>query len=127
MMTVRELFSKIIDAAPGFKRTMEEHLSDNDELLSHLLMADCGLFVASYFTGEKRIASDPPSVVELRNVLAIIDAALAEGDEEAQNVVAVSFVECLWLEPYYTDLCPFLGSKVRDEIERQRAWSPGAG
>ena len=122
MIGIRQLFAKIIEAAPGFQPAMDEHLADHDQLLPHVLMADCGRFVGSYFTGEKRIASDAPSAVELRNVLAMLDAAMAEGDEETQNVVAVSFVEHLWLAPYYSDLYPALGPNVRDEIERQRAW-----
>ena len=106
---------------------MGERLTDNDERLPHVLMADCGRFVASYFTGEKVSASDPPSAVELRNVLTVIDSSMVDGDEEAQNAVALSFVEFVWLEPYYSALYPFLGPNVRDETERQRAWFSDAG
>ena len=61
MIEISQLFEKIAEAAPGFRLAMEEHLADNNTLLPHALMADCGRFVASYFTGEKKIASDPPA------------------------------------------------------------------
>jgi len=127
VIEIPQLFEKIAEAAPGFRLIMKRHLADNDTLLPHLLMADCGRFVASYFTGEKTIASDRPTADELRGVLAAIDAAMADGDEETQNVVAASFVECVWLEPYFSELYVVLGPHVREEIERQRDWSPNAG
>ena len=101
VIEIQQLFEKIAEAAPGFRLVMEEHLADNDALLPHVLMADCGRFVASYFTGEKKMAGDPPSADELRGVLAAIDAAMGDGDEPTQNVVSVSFVEQIWLAPYY--------------------------
>jgi hypothetical protein len=118
MIDARQFFANIVQAAPAFQQTVDEHLVQHQTLLAHVLMGDCGRFIGSYFTSETTIPSDP---VELRKLLAVIDAALIEGDEETINAIAVSFVEHLWLEPYFPGLQPFLGPGVRDEIDRQRS------
>jgi hypothetical protein len=122
VISTNELFAQIVEAAPGFRSTVEEHLADYDELLPHVLMADCSRLVASYFTGAPTIASGPPNERELQSVLSVLDRAMIEGDEATQNALAVSFVEHLWLQPYYPALYPFLGANIRAEIERQLAW-----
>ena len=122
MIATSDLFAQIVEAAPGFRSTVEEHLAGNDELLPHVLMGDCGRFVASYFTGAQTIASGPTDERELQSVLSVLDRAMIEGDEATQNVVAVSFVEDLSLQPHYPELYPFLGANIRAEIVRQLAW-----
>ena len=127
MVTATELFARVLAAAPGFAPVMEEHLADNEELLSHLLMADCKRFIASYFTGRSTVPGKPPCEGELLGMLSAIEATMIDGDEETQNVIAVSFLEYLWNEPFFPALRPFLGPSLRAEIQRQMTWSHSAG
>ena len=104
---------------------MDEHLNDHQELLPHVLMADCERFIASYFTGPSSIAGGVPSEDELGQVLSVLETAMIEGDDETQNVIAVSFVEHLWMEPYYSAVRAFLGPALRAQIRRQMDWDAG--
>jgi hypothetical protein len=125
MITTTELFARVLDAAPGFAAVMDQHLADHPELLSHVLMADCGRFIASYFTGPGSIAGGVPSEDELGQVLRVLETSMIEGDDETQNVIAVSFLEHLWMEPYYSAVRAFLGPALRAEIGRQMDWAAG--
>ena len=121
-MTTNQLFSQVIDACPAWRVQTDEHLLDNDEILPNVLMSDLGRLVAGYFTGSTNLEIGPPTETELRAILAILDAALAIGDEATANTVAVSFVEHLWGEPYYEELLPYLGLNTRAEIKRMKPW-----
>ncbi len=126
MTTVDDLFRLLVRRVPRIQTLVDEHLADNGDRLPHILMADVGRFVSSYFTTEEAVALERPSKDELQQVLNVLGDALLDGDDETQNVVAVSFVVNLWLEPFYENLWPFLGQQILAEIDRQRNWT-GAG
>jgi hypothetical protein len=124
-MHYEELFRQIVRAFPSFEVQVENHLNYNDELLPHLLMADVGRAVGSFFTENANLSVGRPTEMELRAVLSVLNAGMVEGDLDTINVVAVSFVEHLWLEPYFASLEPMLGPALRIELERQRSHSAG--
>ena len=122
MISTADLFSRIVAGAPAFAAVLAEHLADNEELLPHVLMADCGRFVASHFVGSTEIVGGVPSEDDVRSVLSVLNTAMTWGDVETRNVIAVSFLEHLWMEPHYAAMSPLLGSALQAEIKRQKRW-----
>nr|WP_298719868.1 hypothetical protein [uncultured Steroidobacter sp.] len=84
MTTIRSLIERLLAAVPDLRGVYDEHISDNDELLPHVFFGD-----VTRFAIENAAA---PSVASL---LALLDEALADADEEVREVVAASFVENL--------------------------------
>jgi hypothetical protein len=119
-----DLFSRIVEVCPSFATQVEEHYADNGEILCHVLIADLGRLVAGYFTGKTSLVVGPPNEAELRGVLAVLDSAFVEADDETQNAIGVSFVEHLWIAPYFANLEPMLGPNLSAEVIRQRNWRP---
>lgn len=117
-MTPAALFAQVGAVAPSFGAVAQEHLEDNGELLPHLLMADLLRYVgASLSSSGESLASQS----EVLAVLAVLDAAAACGNEETENVVAVSFCEGIESESFFPKLQPLLGPALRRHIRNQRA------
>lgn len=121
-MTPSELFRQIASACPSFAAQIAEHVADHDEILPHVLMGDVRLLVESCLMGSTSLVVGGGSQRELQAVLDVLDRGLQSGDDATQNVVAVSFVEHLWLEPWFERLAPLLGPALSAEIVRQRNW-----
>jgi hypothetical protein len=115
-MSPSELFDSIVAVAPPFQAVRREHLVDNDDqLLPHLLMSDLLRYLGSGITR----GVDRAEIVAILNVL---DEALASGNSETENAIAVSFVEHLEGEPFLAELDPLLGPHLKAERERQLGW-----
>jgi hypothetical protein len=121
-MNCVDLFSRVVEVCPPFAAQVEEHYADNDELLCHILIADLGRLVAGYFTGKTNIVVGPPTEAGLRAILAVLDSALVDADDDVQNGIAVSLVEHIWIESYFAELEPMLGPNLSAEVNRQRNW-----
>ena len=84
-MTGNEFVARLRAEVPKFSDSVDEHLADNDELLLHLLLSDLARTCSTAWRSEG---------VELtRSALALLDAALTDGDDYVSNAVSVSFVE----------------------------------
>jgi hypothetical protein len=125
-VTPERLFDNVIAAAPDFQAVKDEHLRDNDELLLHVLMADLLRYLGSHFIHPLAVAARPPTASELKAVLQILDAAMVNGDPDVENAIAVSFIEGIESEPFFSGLSSLLGPHLRAELERQKAWRPSA-
>jgi hypothetical protein len=115
-MNCVDLFSWVVDVCPSFAAQVEQHYADNGELLCHILIADLGRLVAGYFTGKTNIVVGPPTEAGLRAILAVLDAGLIDADDDVQNAIAVSFVEHIWIQPYFAELEPMLGPNLSAEV-----------
>lgn len=124
-MGTEKLFDRIVEACPSFAAHVQEHIADNGEILPHVLMEDVGRLIGGLFTGSTNLVVGPPTEGEARAVLAVLDDAMASRDDTVENVVAVSFIEHLWLEPYWDRLKPFLGPSLMAEANRQQKWRAG--
>ena len=56
---------------------------------------------------------------ELKLILGVLDEALRVADPETENAIAVSFVEHIETEPFFKQLEPLLGPRLRAEHRRQ--------
>ncbi len=90
------------------------------ELLTYVLMGDLLRFVGSGVGGEETLDVKPPSIDEVRALLALVDLGFVTGDFELQNVLSVSFVEGIDGEPFFLSLYPLLGPAALGEISRQQ-------
>jgi hypothetical protein len=104
----------------------EEHIRDNDDLLIHVLMSDLLRYLGSHFTGVSTVPAQPPSANEVKGVLQILDGAIIAGNPELKNAIAVSFIEGLEGESFFSRIAPLLGPNLRAELERQKSWRPSA-
>lgn len=103
-MTADEVVAALATEVPEVQPIVDEHLRDNDELLLHLLTCDLRRYAVEAFeSGQTEV---------LRRLLAVLDRAFLDGDDQVTNAVAVSFVEDSgWWE---SDTRPFIES-----------WPPG--
>jgi hypothetical protein len=92
---------------------VDEHLATNDELTLHLLVADLR---------REAEAAHQSRDEDLRDsILALMDSALADGDEALENAAAVSFVEDSgWWEPGNGDYLACWPATLTEELNRQR-------
>lgn len=61
--------------------------------------------------------------MELGKVLQLLDTAFVGGDPETENAIAVSFIEDIASDQFFSDLEPMLGPNLRTEHRRQLEWS----
>jgi hypothetical protein len=121
-MTPSELFDAVERQCPSFQAITAEHMKNNGELLSHLLLADLLRFVGSGLGTPCNLPAAPPSREAIQGILSLLDRAFIAGDEETRGVISLSFIENIETEPFYSELLPLLGAALRGEHRRQRDW-----
>lgn len=118
MIERASVLTVLLNAVPEFRPVYEEHVRDNDVVLDHLLFGDVRRFTLhAYERGETEV---------VERVLTVLDRLMAEGDEETQDLVAVSFIEDIEYGDPRAD-AGFIarwGAHLREERERQRRWRP---
>jgi len=125
-MTPSELFAQVVTLAPTFRLLVREHLRDNDELLPHLLMSDLLRYIGSHFSGNAYMDALPPNPEQIRAILALLDSEIACHNADTENLIAVSFIEHIEMEPFFLQLRPYLGPALLAELTRQNAWHGAA-
>lgn len=84
-LTSLDFVALVRTSVPGADAIIDEHLSDNDELLIHLLLPDLLRFaVARFSVGDVDTSG---------RVLDVVATALTDGGDALVNAVAVSFLE----------------------------------
>lgn len=81
-MTTSEFCEGLAQRFPDVADILAEHISDNDELLPHLFLAD----VTRYVLADRR---------DRNPIVQCLDNAIASEGPEVENLIAVSFVEYL--------------------------------
>jgi hypothetical protein len=85
VMTYDQVVPLLLERVPELRANYDEHVADNGELLPHVFFGDVSRFVVA------RAAEGDDSAVG--RCLAFLEEALDNGDELAQELVVVSFVE----------------------------------
>src|SRR5688572_17197555 len=107
--TIDDLVRDLVDAAPELDAVLQEHLADNDELLPHVLFGDVTRWLGEH----------GPNAA----VLAVLEHHMAAGDDDVQNVLAVSFLENLVAgEPSDDAIRAALGPRLRAELDAIESW-----
>ena len=82
------------------------------------------------FVGEHIGPTQHQPHTEVLEVLRLLEAEMAGGSAETQNLIAISFLEHIEAEPYFHRLYALLGPRLRAEhavFARQRSPSQNAG
>ena len=108
MTSTDDLVRDLVAAHADLGEIHREHLADYNQLLPHVFMADVTRWL---------VAHGPDALV-----LDMLEEHLASGDEEAQNFVAVSFVENL--EPEDEAVRAALGPHLRACLQVFESWAP---
>jgi hypothetical protein len=86
-LTYENFPERLRDQVAGFSAVYDQHVSDNDQVLPHVLLGDLVRFV------EERVRAEGPESPPLRMVLDLMEAALGARDAKLRNLVMVSFLE----------------------------------
>jgi len=116
-MAPAQLFQHIAQAVPSFAPVLSEHLQDNGELLPHVLMSDLLRFVGARIDQHGQIAN------EVVTILDTLEHEIAGEDADTVNAIAVSFLENLEAEQFFSKLYACLGPKLR-AAHAPFAWPP---
>ncbi|MEQ1802210.1 MAG: hypothetical protein ABL989_09835 [Gammaproteobacteria bacterium] len=106
-MSPAQLFQHIAQAVPSFAPVLSEHLHDNGELLPHVLMGDLLCFVGA------RIEQRGQTAIEVAEILNTLECEVSGDNADTANAIAVSFLENLEAEPFFSTLYARLGPKLR--------------
>jgi len=106
-MSPDQLFQRVAEIAPSFAAVQAEHLRDNGELLNHVLMGDLLRFLGARVGQQERTPSEVVAILEL------LESAVGEGNADTENLIAVSFLENLEAEGFFSSLFGLLGPQLR--------------
>lgn len=91
-----DFIERLVERCPGLKPVLDEHVSDNfGEVLPHLFFGDLTRYAVSRFLEIEAGARHQHADLELRALLTDMEDAYADGDEEIQELISVSFLENL--------------------------------
>lgn len=95
--TTINFIEQLVGRYPGLKPIFDEHVSDNfGEVLPHLFFGDLTRYVVAKFTDtQKGAPEDAKAESDLRRLLNDLENAYADGQEEIQELISVSFLENL--------------------------------
>jgi hypothetical protein len=88
--TPNSLVKALAAEVPELHDLLEEHIHDYDEILPHVFFGDLTAWV---------IRQDPSSSASLDRVLAMLDEAFGSGSTAVEELVYVSFLEGLRVDP----------------------------
>lgn len=106
-----ELFiERLLGVAPELKEMYDEHVADNDVLLSHVFMGSVTRFVIAS-------ARDVDSLSVVQRLLDYFESQLVGGDAESIDLIRASFVENLIGEQMVVNkLKPMMGPALLREV-----------
>ncbi len=111
-----DLVGALVVRFPALKAMLDIHVEAFGETLPHL-------FVSELFDHLLETSSLPTAENETREILLFLDEAFRAGDDDVENVIAVSFVEYLLdpaeqLDALRRMLPPALASELKRMIEK---------
>lgn len=115
-LTNVQLADRLCGASAALREARRRHVETFNVLVPHVFMADVLAHVGSAFRHGNPLP-DAPSPAEVRAVLECLEEGMKSGDRETRNVIAMSFVSDSETEPFFKDLKPLLGAKLRGEAQ----------
>ena len=108
--SVEEFVFQLVSTSPELIEVHRQHLSDQGELLPHVLMGEITRLVVAN-VGDERVKW-------LNTLLQQLEAGLIAGDDDVAELVVVSFVENLTGEnAAILALIPGMGHVLRREVK----------
>ena len=108
---VRELAAVV----PPLQGLLAQHLAENEELLPHVFMGDVSRFVIEQYN--EHLEGSPGSLAALERLFSTLERGAAEGSEDVQEMITVSFLENVAEEMTLSPaLQSFLGPSLKREL-----------
>lgn len=110
-----ELVEGLCEISPVLREFRRVHVENFGTLVPHVFMGDvlAHLGMCMLDARERGAAPGP----EVAAILQVLDLGMAQGDRETRNVISVSFVGDGELEPFFAHLKPWLGPRVRAQLQ----------
>src|SRR5688572_27913597 len=86
-------FEAFVSFVPEFEPLLREHVSDNAQVLPHVLMGDVTRFVESYLCTPAAAPLSSAARGVLARVIAVLEVCMRSPDPRLQELVSVSFLE----------------------------------
>jgi len=125
MLTYENFFPTLLQRVSSFAPIYDEHIKDNDELLSHVLMGDLARFsIELYRAGYKK--GEKAGREKLGEILKILDEGIQSPDSNLQELISVSFLENLGqADEDYDSMRALLTPALLNEMKALESWRPG--
>jgi hypothetical protein len=113
LLTPAEFVEMLANTSAPAAEVVQQHRSEYDRLLLHLLVADMRRFADDAFSERRDDLLNP--------LLGVMSIGLVKGDAAVENAVAVSFVEDTgWWDVQTTEFVAVWPPELRAEADRQR-------
>ena len=117
MISTKVFFQHLLKLVPDLQPVYKEHISDYNQLLPHVFMADVTRLILDLASRVK--VNDPESERTLSVILAEMERGIEEGNDELKNVIGVSFLENLERNDSHYDLIKsWLGVRLREDLQK---------
>lgn len=116
MMNNQSFAEKLVSEIPALAPLLAEHKSDNEELLPHVFFGDVTRYVSDLH--KDSLKGNRNAEETLRKILSALEAGMASGVEDVQELISVSFLENLDSEDAdFQELKRLFGPKLVDELK----------
>ena len=115
-LTNAQLADRLCAASAALREARRRHVATFEVLIPHVFMADVLAYVGSGFRLGNRLP-DAPTIGEVRTLLECLEEGMALGDRETRNVISMSFVSDGETEPFFKDLKPMMGKRLRAQAQ----------
>lgn len=110
------LISRIRREVPVVEPVYQEHLTDYDEVLAHVLMADIRRLAVRLHADALGGSADAHQ--QLTQLLALLEEGMQSPEEDVQELIAVSFLENLDRDdPQFSDLRNRMSPALSAELD----------
>ena len=109
-LTYETFVDELRSAVPGFGRVYDEHVSDNDEVLPHVLLGD----LVRFLSNEVEVRGVEGTGV--KPAMDLLERAMDSSDLRLQELVVVSFLENLDPnDPSFFAIRALFGARLEDQ------------
>jgi len=111
-------FGALLAEVPELRPVYEEHLDDNGDVLTHVLMGDVTRFFNQCVPESSGDGPESRRAAEIvRQILSVLEDAVASGDPGMRELVSASFLENLDQDASYDEVTKLLGPNLQHQLE----------
>lgn len=111
-----ELADSLCAVSAALREARRTHVKSFGTLIPHVFMGNVLAHVgACVLAGNGKAFAGHRA--EIAGILELLERAMTAGDRETRNVISISFVGDGELEPFFKELKPLLGPKVRAQLQ----------
>jgi hypothetical protein len=111
----RELADSLCAISAALRGVRKVHVRSLGTLIPHVFMSDV-LACVGTCVGARGAAAIEEHRAEVAGILQSLEHGMAGGDRETRNVIAISFAGDAQLQPFFAELEPLLGPRVRAQV-----------